>query len=204
MEAEFDYSSEGFYPEKIETENMTLRKASTENYDASEVLKFMRTQGVEEAFKTYPYEVPDSEDKALGFIEKREYENKEGNNFTYLIGLDESSNPFDGEIIIKTEGKTAELGFWLTSDYWGNAYASEAAKAVIEMLFEDKSFEKIEVQTTESNEKAQRATEKFILPLGGKSLGKRQTTMGAEAEYSDSDEEITVVEYELERENYSP
>lgn len=204
MKSEFIYSSEGFYPDRIETENMILGKASRENYDTVKVLEFMKTEGVSEAFETYPYEVPDTEEEAIEFIEKREYENKEGNNFTYLIELKESSNPFDGEIIIKTEGKTAELGFWLTSDYWGNSYASEAAKAIIEMLFEEKNFEKIEVQTTESNEKAQRATEKFMLPLGGKSLGKRQTTLGAEAEYSDSDEEITVVEYELERKDYSP
>ena len=204
MAPEFVYSSEKFYPERIKTENMALRKASTDNYDIKKVLEFMKTKGVSEAFETYPYEVPDTEEKASKFIEKREYSNSEGNNFTYLIALDESDNPFDGEIIIKTEDKTAELGFWLTSDYWGNRYASEAAEAVIQMLLQEKDFEKIEVQTMESNKKAQKATEKFMLPLGGKSLGKRHTTLGEEAEYSDSDQEITVVEYELEKGDYSP
>lgn len=204
MGTNFCYSSGNFYPEKIETERMTLRKASAENYSIEKVTEFMNTHGVAEAFETYPYEIPDTQEKALKFIEKRDYENREGQNITYFLELDQSSNPFDGEIIVKTGGKTAELGFWLTSEHWGNGYGPEAAKAIIKMLFEEKEFKKVEVQTMESNEKAQRATEKFLLPLGGKGLGKRQTTLGAEAEYSDSDKEITVVEYELQRQDYSP
>ncbi len=199
----FQYGENRFYPERIETERLTLQKVSAGNYPIEAVVDFMKSKGVEEAFETYPYEVPDTEEKAIEFLEKRRYENEKGENCTYLIELEGSEYPFVGEVVIKLqEENVAELGFWISSDYWGNGYCPEAAKASIELLLEEKGFEKIEVQTTKSNEKAQRAIEKFIIPLGGEKLGERKTTLGEEAEYSDSNEEITVVEYEITRDNY--
>lgn len=203
MEVQFHYESSGFYPEEIETERLVLHKVSGTDYPIEGVSEFMKSKGVKEAFETYPYEVPDTEEKAREFLEKRRYENREGENCTYLIELEDSEHPFVGEVVIKIQDENiAELGFWISSEYWGNGYCPEAAKAVIELLLNEKNFDEIEIQTTESNEKAQRAIEKFIIPLGGEKLGERETTLGEEAEYSDSDKQITVVEYEITKEDY--
>ncbi|MFB6202961.1 MAG: GNAT family N-acetyltransferase [Candidatus Nanohaloarchaea archaeon] len=163
----------------------------------------MQTGGVEDAFETYPYEIPGTEEEAEEFLEKRKYANEKGENTTYLIEKEDSEHPFLGEVVVKVQEEgVAELGFWLTSEHWGKGLTPEAAEAVIQVLFE-RDFRKIEVQTMESNRKAQKAIEKFIGPLGGEKLGKRETTLGEEAEYTDSDREITVVEYELDREDFT-
>ena len=203
MSFQFHYAEKYFYPRKIETERLILKKIPAGDYPIGAVVEFMNTSGVEEAFETYPYEVPNTEEKARDFLEKRRYENRKGENCTYLFELQETKYPFVGELVIKVqEQNVAELGFWISSDYWGNGYCPEAAKAVIGLLLKEKDFENIEVQTTKSNKKAQRAIEKFIIPLGGEKSGERETTLGEEAEYSDSDEEITVVEYKVARENF--
>lgn len=202
MEFKFRYEN-GFYPEIIETRRLKLERVSIKKFPIEDVLHFTSSKGVKEAFETYPYKVPDTEEKARSYLEKRNYKNEEGENSTYLIRLEKSDYPFIGELIIKMQEKgVAELGFWVSSEYWGNGYCPEAAKSVIELLLNEKGFEKIEVQTTKSNEKAQRAIEKFIIPLGGEKREERETTLGEEAEFSDSDEQITVVEYEITNENY--
>ena len=203
MSVRFHYNSNGYFPDRIETERLTLERVSKEKFSAEEVFEVMSSQGVEEAFETYPYETPDNLEEAQEYVEKREYENREDENSMYFVKLDDSEDPFIGLEAIKNKGEgVAEIGFWISSDYWGNGYSPEASEAMLDLLLDEKDFDKVEVQTRKSNQKAQRAIEKFIEPYGGEKVGEIETTLAEATEYSDSDEEITEVTYEIKREAY--
>ncbi len=203
MTVQFHYGENGFYPERIETERLTLQRVSLEDYSIDEVFEFMSSEGVEKAFETYPYETPNSIEEARKYLEKREYDNEREENSMYLVKLEDSEDPFIGlEGIKKKEGDIAEIGFWISADYWGNAYSPEASEAILELLLGEKDFEKVEVQTRKSNEKAQRAIEKFIQPHGGKKVGEIETTLAEATEFSESDEKIMEVTYEITRKDY--
>ncbi|MFB6199373.1 MAG: GNAT family N-acetyltransferase, partial [Candidatus Nanohaloarchaea archaeon] len=155
MSVRFHYNSNGYFPDRIDTERLTLERVSTEKFSAEEVFEVMSSQGVEEAFETYPYETPDNIEEAQEYVEKREYENREDENSMYFVKLDDSEDPFIGLEAIKNEGEgVAEIGFWISSDYWGNGYSPEALEAMLELLLDEKDFEKVEVQTRKSNQKA--------------------------------------------------
>ncbi len=203
MSVQFHYGSDGFYPKRIETERLILERVSSEDYSIEEVFDFMSSKGVEEAFETYPYETPDNIEETRAYLEKREYDNKRDENSMYLVKLEGSGVPFIGlEAIKKKEGDIAEIGFWISSEYWGNGYCPEASEAILELLLSEKDFEKVEVQTRKSNKKAQRAIEKFIEPHGGTKVGEVETTLAEATEFSESNEEITEMTYEITRKNF--
>lgn len=108
MSVQFHYGEDGFYPERIETERLILERVSSEDYSIEEVFDFMDSEGVEEAFETYPYETPDNIEETREYLEKREYDNKRDENSMYLVRLEGSGVPFIGlEGIKKKEGDIA-------------------------------------------------------------------------------------------------
>jgi RimJ/RimL family protein N-acetyltransferase len=56
--------------------------------------------------------------------------------------------------------KAPEIGYWLGAPYWGNGYATEAARAVIDHAFEDLGLEQIESGARVSNPASRRVLEK--------------------------------------------
>jgi len=39
--------------------------------------------------------------------------------------------------------KNGEIGYWIGEEYWGNGYATEAAKAIIDFAFTEKRYHKV-------------------------------------------------------------
>ena len=56
--------------------------------------------------------------------------------------------------------KTPEIGYWLGVPYWGQGYATEAARAVIDHAFEDLGLERLEAGARVSNPASRRVLEK--------------------------------------------
>src|SRR5215470_20460576 len=63
-----------------------------------------------------------------------------------------------------------EIGYWLGVPYWGQGYATEAARAVIDHAFEDLGFERIEAGARVSNPASRRVLEKCGFQWTGVSL----------------------------------
>ncbi|WP_126172384.1 GNAT family N-acetyltransferase [Altericroceibacterium xinjiangense] len=52
----------------------------------------------------------------------------------FLITLpDETGAPVIGEITLQKQAEGIELGFWIAQDRWGQGYATEAGRAVIDL-----------------------------------------------------------------------
>jgi len=57
-------------------------------------------------------------------------------------------------------GETPEIGYWLGVPYWGQGYATEAVRALIDHAFEDIGLERLEAGARVSNPASRRVLEK--------------------------------------------
>ena len=58
------------------------------------------------------------------------------------------------------EGPAPELGYWLGLSYWGQGFATEAARAVIDYAFADLKLESIQAGARVTNPASRRVLEK--------------------------------------------
>lgn len=56
---------------------------------------------------------------------------------------------------------SAELGYWIAEEYWGNGYAAESSKVLIEHAFNELNVEKIYATYRAENIQSQRVLEKL-------------------------------------------
>ncbi len=56
--------------------------------------------------------------------------------------------------------RNAEMGYWIGEDYWGNGYATEAARAVVEFAFQCKDLHRVYARHFASNPASGRIMQK--------------------------------------------
>lgn len=111
--------------------------------DAAEV---QRLAGAREIADTtlaipHPYEVQ----HALAWIEQQQQETVGGPNLSFAVRL-LSADTLIGSVGLRDidpEHRQAELGFWIGRDWWGQGYAREAARAVVQFGFETVKLNRI-------------------------------------------------------------
>jgi RimJ/RimL family protein N-acetyltransferase len=82
----------------------------------------------------HPYELS----HAVAWIEQQQQEAPGGPTFTFAVRLS-STGTLIGSVGLREidlEHRQAELGFWIGRDWWGQGYAREAARAVVQFGFE--------------------------------------------------------------------
>ena len=58
------------------------------------------------------------------------------------------------------DGQSAEIGYWLGVKYWGNGYATEAARALIDHTFTELGCEALQAAARVTNPASRRVLEK--------------------------------------------
>jgi RimJ/RimL family protein N-acetyltransferase len=100
----------------------------------------------------HPYTVADAEE----FIARV---NQPGGEITFLI-----MRPDDTVIgscgIAKLDGVNPEIGYWLGVAHWGQGYATEAARALIDHAFSELGHETLQAGARVSNPASRRVLEK--------------------------------------------
>ena len=82
---------------------------------------------------------------ALGWIDQQNRDEGDDHSATFAVRL-EPSHQLIGSVglsDIDQEHSQAELGFWIGVDWWGQGYAREAARAVIQYGFESLNLNRI-------------------------------------------------------------
>lgn len=87
-----------------------------------------------------------------------------------------------------------ELGYWLGEEYWGQGYMPEAARAVIDEVFSRRNALAIYVGHFDFNGQSRRVIEKLGFTYRGEIV----------KNYEELNREITVLQYELKREDWKP
>jgi RimJ/RimL family protein N-acetyltransferase len=109
----------------------------------------------------HPYQVTD----ATSFIAEV---NRTDGEFAWLITLDDA--PIGACGLAQLDGPAPDLGYWLGAPYWGNGYATEAARAVIDHAFGELGCEELQSGARVSNPASRRVLEKCGFQWSGVGL----------------------------------
>ena len=84
--------------------------------------------------------------------------NKKDGEFAWLITLHDE--PIGACGLAQLDGPAPDLGYWLGAPYWGNGYATEAARAVIDHAFAELGHEVLQAGARVTNPASRRVLEK--------------------------------------------
>jgi RimJ/RimL family protein N-acetyltransferase len=135
----------------LETERLILRAPRLEDAKAMAQLANDRRIAENATRIPHPYKLADAE----AFIAQV---NKGDGELALLITLDDE--PIGACGLSQLEGPAPDLGFWLGAPYWGNNYATEAARAVIDHAFSELGYEALQAGARVTNPASRRVLEK--------------------------------------------
>ncbi len=136
----------------LETARLLLRAPRLDDAQALAVLANDRRMAENTARIPHPYGLADAQ-SFLGHLDDSERE------IAFAITL--SDETLIGLCGLQDErGETPEIGYWLGLPYWGQGYATEAVRALIDHAFEDLGLERLEAGARVSNPASRRVLEK--------------------------------------------
>jgi len=145
----------------LETERLTLRRPTLA--DVKAITHLANDRRIAENTRRLPH--PYSQDHAVEFVrgtagDKRETVFLIENNHTPIgmVGVD------------WREPSTPELGYWLGVEYWGQGFATEAARATIDFTFEEFDIEHLMSGTRVANPTSRNILEKCGFQWSGVEL----------------------------------
>ncbi|MGA7809086.1 GNAT family N-acetyltransferase [Bradyrhizobium sp.] len=119
-------------PRVLETERLLLRSPTLA--DVKAIARLANDRRIAENTRRLPH--PYSPDHAVDFVRTMADEHRD---IAFLI--ENNFVPIGMIGICWREPELAELGYWLGIDYWGQGFATEAARAVIDYFFDEFDFE---------------------------------------------------------------
>ena len=135
----------------LETERLILRAPRLEDAKALAMLANDRRIAENTARIPHPYGIADAE-SFFASVNKRDGE------IAFLITRDDTVIGTCG--IAPPRREAPELGYWLGVPFWGQGYATEAARAVIDHAFADLGYEELEAGARVTNPASRRVLEK--------------------------------------------
>src|SRR5712692_1422046 len=136
----------------LETERLVLRAPRLEDAEAIATLVNDRRIAENTLRIPHPYRLADAE----AFIASANA--TDGETVFLITGRDGAVLGCSG--IAKLDGETPEIGYWLGVAFWGNGYATEAARALIDHAFVDLGHDTLVAGARVSNPASRRVLEK--------------------------------------------
>ncbi len=112
----------------LETERLTLRRPTLA--DVKAITRLANDRRIAENTRRLPH--PYSQDHAVEFVR----ETANGRRDTVFL-VESNYTPIGMVGVSWIEPAAPELGYWLGVDHWGQGFATEAARAVIDFTFEE-------------------------------------------------------------------
>ena len=125
---------------RLECKRLILRAVSLE--DAAEVTALVGAREIASMTVAIPH--PYEEGMARDWIGQHRSGLEAGEGVSYAL-IERDSNRLVGAIGLRIDKdhRKAELGYWIGVQFWGNGYATEAAKRLIEYGFRDLKLNRI-------------------------------------------------------------
>ena len=134
----------------LKTDRLVLRAPGAQDAPAMTRLLADRRVAINTARIPYPYGVDDAEQ----FIASV---NRLDGEATFVVTLDEAPIGVCG---VEPREGGPEIGYWIGVSYWGQGYATEAARAVIDHAFGELQHETLQAGARVSNPASRRVLEK--------------------------------------------
>jgi len=132
----------------IETDRLLLRLFHES--DAKNVARMCNNYNIYKSTLNLPY--PYTLDCALSWIAHHEQNFELDKMYEFAI-TDKHTGQLFGAIAISNHPsfQNGEMAYWIGEEYWGNGYGTEAAKAVIDFVFQEKNYHRVYARHFKSN-----------------------------------------------------
>ncbi|MEM6845777.1 MAG: GNAT family N-acetyltransferase [Bacteroidota bacterium] len=132
----------------LRSNSLTLRPFVRE--DLPSVLVLVQDKDVAATTLNIPY--PCTEEAINDWFRLQQQQLEEGKVLRWAVCLTKT-NELIGTIKLAThpEYESAELGYWIGKPYWGNGYASEAARLIVDYAFRTLELNRIEAHAMTEN-----------------------------------------------------
>lgn len=122
------------------TERLLLRLFT--EADAETVTRLCNDYNIYKSTLTLPY--PYTLDCAMSWIEHHQ-ENFDADKLYEFAICDRETGALYGAIALSNHQRydNGELSYWVGQPFWGNGYATEAAKAILDFAFDVKKYHKV-------------------------------------------------------------
>ncbi len=148
----------------ITTNRLVLRLF--QKSDAAAVTKLCNNYNIYKntLYLPYPYSIED----ALSWIEHH-LDNFNANKSYEFAITDKESGEIVGAIALSNNHHFhhGEIAYWIGEEYWGNGYATEAAKAILQFAFVEKQYHKVFARFFRSNPASGRVMQKLGMKKEG-------------------------------------
>ncbi|MBB4826308.1 RimJ/RimL family protein N-acetyltransferase [Sporosarcina luteola] len=148
----------------IQTDRLILRLF--EKSDAQTVTRLCNNYNIYKStlYLPYPYSLND----ALVWIETHKKNFDEDCSYELAI-TDKDSGELFGAISLSNNQrfKNGEIAYWIGEEYWGRGYGTEAAKAIIDFAFQEKTLNKVFARYFKTNPASGRIMEKIGMEREG-------------------------------------
>lgn len=138
------------------TDRLVLRPFGAEDAAWAEAL--VSDKEIAKMTSSIPHPYPKG--GALSWIASQAREFADGKAISFAITLDGEGVGTISLMDIKSDHRRAELGYWIGKPFWGNGYATEAAKAVIAFAFEELNLLRVHARHMTQNPASGRVMEK--------------------------------------------
>ncbi len=163
---------------KIHTKRLTLRDYV--ETDLEDIHEYGSDPEVVKYMPFGPNTLEDSQNFLNGAIVKQREEPRK--DYGLAVALKSEDKLIGGCRISKVSEREAHLGYIINRHYWGNGYATEAAKAMVEFAFGELGVHRIYSDCHPENAASIRVLEKVGMVLEGR----RRDYMIFHGEYSDT------------------
>jgi RimJ/RimL family protein N-acetyltransferase len=145
----------------LETERLMLRRPTLA--DVKAIARLANDRRIAENTRRLPH--PFSQDDAIAFVRAMADDPRET---VFLI--EHNHTPIGMVGVDWREPEAPELGYWLGVDYWGQGFATEAARAVIDFTFEEFNAEHLTSGARVANPSSRNILEKCGFQWSGVEL----------------------------------
>jgi len=141
----------------ITTKRLILRPFKIE--DAQRISELCNNYNIFKSTLTLPYPYPI--ESALAWIPTHEENFASDKSYEFAI-TDRETSELYGAIGLgnNQKHKNGEIAYWIGEEYWGNGYATEAVKGIIDFAFNEKGYHRVWGRFFTTNPSSGRVMEK--------------------------------------------
>lgn len=192
------------FPDHVETERLDFRAIGSDTVDILDYYEVCSRHepDIEEVTQYMTWTPHETPKETVDYFDHVAEQREQHAGVSYVIrpksGEDSAGQIAGGAgIDVDWDRRTATLGMWLRKPFWGRGYSGERADAMCDVAFERLGLDVVAVTHDVENEKSQRAIEKYVDRLGGRTEGTiRNAAVDGHGEPRDS------VRYSISKEEY--